>query len=150
MTRTQHWLLAISLFITLVLIGITATLLLKPQAIAMPINQQSTLQSTSAVMSQTAVEKTLDEQTILQKVSQLLPTQTAEKIQKVNYQGTLAYEVITRDNQLYLNGTTGDVLAITNRANASGYQTAQYTYQNQASDEDEGYDEEEYEGDDDD
>ncbi len=148
MTRTQHWLLAISLFITLVLIGITATLLLKPQAIAMPINQQSTLQSTPAVISQTAVEKTLSEQTILQKVSQLLPTQTAENIQKVNYQGTLAYEVITRDNQLYLNGTTGDVLAITNRANASGYQTAQYTYQ--ASDEDEGYDEEEYEGDDDD
>ncbi len=137
MTYVQRWLLAISLFITLLLIGVLASFVLTPRTNAQP----------AAVTVQTATTPTisqssnlLSEADVTQKVAQLLPAQSIEQLQKVNYQGVLAYEITTQANQLYVDRATGNVLALTNRA-PQGLTTAQYTYQGDG-DHDEGEGEE--------
>lgn len=128
MTRTQHWLLAISLFISLLLIGVVVSLGLKSQA-AQAVSTSTPAQTIASVPSTTTTASVLSEQAITQKVADLLPTQTPEQVQKVNYQGTLAYQVTTASNQLYLDGNTGQVIAVTNRTDIPTLQTAQYSYQ---------------------
>lgn len=135
MTRTQHWALAVSIFISLLLIGIVASLTLKATQNAEAANQTvlqdgnqanlaalgASLGANSAVSSSATLSSSatvnndaLSEAMILQKASEILPAQTPTKIQKVNYQGVLAYEITTLHNQLYLS-STGQVLAITNQ-----------------------------------
>ncbi len=121
------WLLAISLFISLLLVGVVVSLGLKSQA-AQAVSS-STPKTVASLPSTTTATSALSEQAIAQKVADLLPTQTPEQVQKVNYQGVLAYQVTTASNQLYLDGTTAQVLAITNRTDIPTLQTAQYSYQ---------------------
>lgn len=128
MTRTQHWLLAISLFISLLLVGVVVSLGLKSQA-APAVSTSTPTQTAASLPSTTTTTSALSEQAITQKVAELLPTQTPEQVQKVNYQGTLAYQVTTASNQLYLDGNTGQVIAVTNRTDIPTLQTAQYSYQ---------------------
>ncbi len=150
MTRTQHWLLAISIFISLLLVGVVVSLGLKSQA--EPLNSTNTPNQTiSSLPTTTTVNgSALNEQAIAQKVAELLPAQMPEQVQKVNYQGVLAYQVTTASHQLYLDGTTAQVIAITDRTDIPALQTAQYSYQGETGGESEGDEKEYEEGEDDD
>ena len=57
-----------------------------------------------------------------------MPQNKIEGIQKVNYEGKLAYQITTAENSIYLDAKTGDVLIIMPRASAKP-ETVQVSYQ---------------------
>lgn len=142
MTRTQHWLIAIITTAMLLTLGIVISLnqQKKPQLQGVQAQtptslnldaQDSGLKTVALTVQPNA---TLSEATALQKTQQLLPMDTIEQgigqdnaVQKVNYEGKLAYQVTTRQHSVFLNAHTGDVLAITPNVNRP--ETVQVSYQ---------------------
>lgn len=131
--RTQNWLIAILFTTTLVCIGVVISLLNGKFNQANQNAQSPANEAKPAVMtvSQTTPSQTntapLTEQTIRTTASQLLPAQTIQSVEKVNYEGQLAYQVVTDQAKLYLNAHTGNVMAIVPLAPAM--QTVQVAYQ---------------------
>ena len=72
--------------------------------------------------------QTLTETLAKQKAQQLLPVDKVESVQKVNYEGKLAYQINTDRNTLYLNAMTADVLAMTPRLDSKP-KTVQISYE---------------------
>lgn len=131
--RTQNWLIAILFTTTLVCVGVVISLLNGKFNQANQNVQSPANEAKPAVMtvSQTTPSQTntapLTEQTIRTTAHQLLPAQTIQSVEKVNYEGQLAYQVVTDQAKLYLNAHTGNVMAIVPLAPAM--QTVQVAYQ---------------------
>lgn len=133
MTRTQHWLMALLLTTTLLSVAIIITLLTRhPNTASQPTATNGVaLTTTTALEPATPVNFTmLSEQVVRQKAAAILPAQTIESIKKVNYEGSLAYQIVTTQNELYLNAKTGDVIVMTPRI-AQQPKTVQVSYHEQ-------------------
>lgn len=119
MTRTHHWLIAILMTSTLLCIGIIFTMLNQQQT--MPTNfissksQPKISQPQPLAVSVSSPTHTLTNELAKQKAQQILPVDKVESVQKVNYEGKLAFQINTDQNTLYLNASTGDVIALTPR-----------------------------------
>lgn len=135
--RTQNWLIAILFTTTLVCVGVVISLLngkFSPSnatAQTAPINNDiktaviPVSQTTNPTV--TTGNTLLSEPTIRTTARQLLPAQTIQGVEKVNYEGQIAYQVTTDKAKLYLNAHTGNVMAILPLAPA--VQTVQVAYQ---------------------
>ena len=130
MTRTHHWLIAILTTSTLLCIGIIFTLLDQKQVtstnFSASTNQPNIVQTQALAMPVSS--QTLTETLAKQKAQQLLPVDKVESVQKVNYEGKLAYQINTDRNTLYLNAMTADVLAMTPRLDSKP-KTVQISYE---------------------
>ena len=130
MTRTHHWLIAILTTSTLLCIGIIFTLLNQKQVtstnFSASTNQPNIVQTQALAMPVSS--QTLTETLAKQKAQQLLPVDKVESVQKVNYEGKLAYQINTDRNTLYLNAMTADVFAMTPRLDSKP-KTVQISYE---------------------
>lgn len=122
MTRTHHWLIAILMTSTLVCLGIIFTLLgQSPAQLSTPAQplsvqaQPNTPNTAPMVVPVSTKSQAIGADIAKQKAQQLLPIDTIESVQKVNYEGKLAYQVNTNQNTLYLNASTAEVIAMTPR-----------------------------------
>lgn len=129
--RTQNWLIALLFTTTLVCVGVMISLLngkFSPSnatAQTAPINND--IKTAVIPVSQTTSNTLLSEPTIRTTARQLLPAQTIQGVEKVNYEGQIAYQVTTDKAKLYLNAHTGNVMAMLPLAPA--VQTVQVAYQ---------------------
>lgn len=143
--RTQNWLIALLLTSTLVGVGIIATLLNQKSTVSLnpivaktlPIADVTTAQSNPLISNAKAImpvsqtnTATFTEKMAHQTAQKLLPLHRIVSVKKVNYEGKLAYEILTDQNQLYLNAQTGEVIAITPLIKPA-VQTLQVNYQSQ-------------------
>lgn len=134
--RTQNWLIAILFTTTLVCVGVVISLLngkfQTAPALALTNNEikseaKTAVMPVSQTTHSTPNNAPLSEQAIRTTASQLLPAQHIKQVTKVNYEGQLAYQIVTDQAQLYLNAHTGNVISIVPLAPA--VQTVQVAYQ---------------------
>ena len=126
-SRTQNWLTALLFTAVLVCIGVIATLLTQKNAVSPEPTVATATITSAAIIPAIATPQTagniipvsqntttpLSEPSIRQTAQKILPTQSVLSVKKVNYEGKLAYEIVTAENQLYLNAYTGEVIAMT-------------------------------------
>lgn len=131
--RTQNWLIAILFTTTLVCVGVVISLLngkfnrTNQNAQIVSSEAKTAVMPVSQITHSTPNNAPLSEQAIRTTASQLLPAQRIKQVAKVNYEGQLAYQIVTDQAQLYLNAHTGNVISIVPLAPA--VQTVQVAYQ---------------------
>ena len=132
MCRTQHWVIALLLTTTLLSVGVIITLLNQKSADRSAPIASEIASLTTGTMPKADIKTVstggITETVALEKANQLMPQNKIEGIQKVNYEGKLAYQITTAENSIYLDAKTGDVLIIMPRASAKP-ETVQVSYQ---------------------